>query len=183
MKNDTIAPRFGLNPGELHLIVVGHEWASRFSRERDRIASVLGPAAIDIQHVGSTAVPGMLAKPILDMAVAVESFKVGQSLVPVMEALGYEYRGEYGIPGRHYHVRGNPRRTHHLHMLERGGVEWNRHVRFRDRLLQSSELAGLYSELKRESLLKASGSRDMYQSLKRTFIANIGNQGACHDDS
>ena len=178
MNNDATTTVFGLNSGELRLVTVGPEWASRFTRERDRIASVLGAAAIDIQHIGSTAVPGMLAKPILDLAVAIRSFKVGHSLLPVMDALGYEYRGEYGIPGRHYFVRGNPLRTHHLHMLEQGSPDWSRHIGFRDRLLRSRELADLYSELKRENLARSSGSRDVYQALKASFIANINKPGA-----
>jgi|GEM_PF-2976407 len=100
MKN-THTPDFGLNPGELRLVAVGPEWALRFSTERERISSALGSAAIDIQYVGSTAVPGLLAKAIFDLAVAIQSFELGHSLVPVLVAFGYEYRGEYGIPRRH----------------------------------------------------------------------------------
>lgn len=171
MKNDTYAPDFGLNPGELRLVAVGPEWALRFSAERDRLSAKLGPAAIDIQHVGSTAVPGMLAKPILDIAVAVESFDAGHHLPPLLVALGYEYRGEHGIPRRHYFVHGAPRRTHHLHMLEQHGTEWERHIRFRDRLLGSPTIAAQYSNVKLACVSKSSGSRDLYQTLKSSFIA------------
>ena len=101
MKNDACTPDFGLNPGELRLVAVGPEWASRFSAERDRLSTALGPVVLDIQHVGSTAVPGILAKPILDIAVAIQSFENGYPLVPLLVALGYEYRGEYGIARRH----------------------------------------------------------------------------------
>ena len=174
MKNEAHVPDFGLNPGELRLVVVGPDWALRFSAERNRLSAVLGSAAIDIQHVGSTAVPGVLAKPILDVAVAIQSFENGYPLAPLLVALGYEYRGEYGIPRRHYFVLGTPRRTHHLHMLEQHGIDWQRHIRFRDQLLRSPAMAAQYSALKLANLSESSGSRDLYQSLKSSFIARGG---------
>lgn len=169
--NDAHIPDFGLSPGELRLVAVGPEWALRFSAERDRLSGALGTAAIDIQHIGSTAVPGILAKPILDIAVAIQTFDHGHPLAPLLVALGYEYRGEHGIPRRHYFVHGNPRRTHHLHMLEQHGTEWERHIRFRDRLLGSPTIAAQYSEVKLACVSRSSGSRDLYQTLKSSFIA------------
>ena len=170
-----IVADFGLSTGELHLVKVGPEWAQRFSGERDRISAALGEGALDIQHVGSTAVPEMLAKPILDIAVAIASFEEGDALVPLLEALGYHYRGEYGIARRHYFFQGDPQRTHHLHMLEQRGAAWAGHVRFRDRLLASPALAARYSDLKMASIAESSGSRDRYQALKASFIveANV----------
>jgi len=162
---------FGLNPGELRLVPVGPEWGLRFSAERDRLSTALGTAAIDIQHVGSTAVPGILAKPILDIAVAIQSFGNGHPLVPLLVALGYEYRGEYGIARRHYFVHGAPRRTHHLHMLEQHSADWERHIRFRDLLLSSPAMASEYSQLKLTNVSESSGNRDLYQSLKSSFIS------------
>jgi GrpB-like predicted nucleotidyltransferase (UPF0157 family) len=162
---------FGLDFGELRLVTVGPEWAQRFSAERDRLSAALGVAALDIQHVGSTSVPGILAKPILDIAVAIRSFEEGDALVPKLVALGYAYRGEYGIPRRHYFVQGSPRRTHHLHVLEQHGADWQRHIAFRDRLLASPATAARYSELKRANLSESAGDRDRYQALKASFIA------------
>jgi len=163
-------PGFGLNPGELRLDPVGPEWALRFSVERDRISAALGSAALEIQHVGSTAIPGILAKPILDIAVAIRAFESGHALVPLLEAIGYQYRGEYGIPRRHYFVRGTPRRTHHLHVLEQHGAAWEQHLRFRNRLLESPETASRYSELKLAILEDSNGDRELYQNLKSSFI-------------
>lgn len=169
--NDT--SKFGLNPGELRLIVVGPEWALRFSAESDRIATALGPAAIDIQHIGSTAIPGILAKPILDIALAIQTFEDGFPLVPLLVALGYEYRGENGIPRRHYFVQGSPRRTHHLHVFEQHGDDWAHHLRFRNTLLASPSTAARYSELKGAIAAQSGGQRDLYQSLKSSFIAEV----------
>lgn len=168
-----------MNTGELRLVAVGPEWPLRFSAERDRLSSALGPAAIDIQHVGSTAIPGLHAKPILDIAVAIDSFESGQPLVPLLENLGYRYRGENGIARRHYFVRGTPRRTHHLHVLEHHSTQWAGHICFRDRLLASRELAASYSELKRACLSEAAGHRGLYQSLKASFITRTQGADAC----
>lgn len=77
--NNESNPDIGLISGGLRLVVVGPEWASRFTTERCQLSAALGAAAIDIQHIGSTAVAGILAKPILDIAVAIEAFDVGGS--------------------------------------------------------------------------------------------------------
>lgn len=164
---------FGLISSVLQLVVVGREWASRFATERDQLWAALGTAVIDIQHIGSTAVAGILAKPVLDIAVAIESFEGGHSLVPNIVALGYDYRGEYGIPRRHYFVRGTPLRTHHLHVLEHGSAHWAAHLRFRDRLVQSPELAAQYSDLKLAAANECRGDRNLYQRLKSSSIDEI----------
>lgn len=161
---------FGLSSGELRLVLVGPEWAQRFSSESSRLSAALGSAALDIQHIGSTSVPGISAKPILDIAIAIQSYEGGHSLVPRFETLGYRYRGENGIPRRHYFVLGAPRRTHHVHVLEHDSDEWRRHLAFRDRLLHSPADAARYSALKSRCMAEACGSREEYQRLKAPFI-------------
>lgn len=183
MKTNIHTPDFGLNPGELRLVAVGPEWALRFSAERDRLSAILGSAATDIQHIGSTAVPGILAKPILDIAVAIQAFDDGHQLAPLLGALGYEYRREHGIPRRHYFVRGTPRRTHHLHMLEQHGTEWVRHIRFRDQLLGSPTIAAQYSDVKLACASESFGNRDLYQVLKSSFIAEARGPDAGSNNS
>jgi GrpB-like predicted nucleotidyltransferase (UPF0157 family) len=154
----------------LQLLIVGKEWASRFAEERSRIAHALGDSALDIQHVGSTAIPGITAKPILDIAVAIHDFESGHALVPFLVALGYTYRGENGIPRRHYFERDD---AYHLHVFEQGSLDWRRHLHFRDRLLASSELARRYSQTKFDAAQEADGDRERYQSLKSVFIAEV----------
>ena len=109
----------GLDAGRLALAQEHQAWAGEFVRERQRIPRVLPTHVTVVEHVGSTAVPSVPAKPILDILVGVRSFKRARACIEAMESLGYEYRGEYGIPRRHYFVKGNPR-THHVHMLEVG---------------------------------------------------------------
>jgi GrpB-like predicted nucleotidyltransferase (UPF0157 family) len=161
---------FGLRSDELRLVPVGPEWAQCFSTESSRLSSALGDAALDIQHIGSMAVPGILAKPILDIAIAIQSYESGHSLVPRFETLGYRYRGENGIPRRHYFVLGAPRRTHHVHVLEHDSAEWTRHLAFRDWLLGSPADAARYSALKARCVAEAFGSREEYQRLKTPFF-------------
>lgn len=168
---------FGLLADELQLLPVGQEWAQRFAAERKRLSDALGAAALDIQHIGSTAIPGILAKPVLDIAVAIHTFEDGLPLVPLLQAIGYEYRGENGIPRRHYFVLGKPRCTHHLHIFELGCKEWLRHLYFRDRLLASAPLAARYSAIKTAAAEQAQGQRDGYQALKSDFIAEVQNGG------
>lgn len=159
--------QFGLAPGELRFVTVGPEWAKRFEREHRRIAETIGASALDIQHVGSTSVPGIIAKPVLDIAMAIQDFESGYAQVQPIVTLGYTYRGENGIPRRHYFELGW---AVHLHVFEHGGAEWKRHLRFRDRLRASPELATRYSEVKRAAAKEAEGSISRYQELKSPFI-------------
>jgi GrpB-like predicted nucleotidyltransferase (UPF0157 family) len=158
---------FGLSSGELRLVVVDSNWSTRFVEERCRIAAALGESALDIQHIGSTAVPGITAKPVLDIAVAIADFEAGHALVPHLVTLGYTYLGENGIPRRHFFVRAG---AYHLHMFEQGSSDWQRHLRFRDRLLTSAECATRYSLLKQSAAGQANGNREYYQKLKSSFI-------------
>src|SRR4026208_1475727 len=86
-----------------------------------------------VHHVGSTSIPGMAAKPIIDILVVLDLHEDGLACVDAMRQLGYEYRGESGLAGRHYFRKGSPH-THHVHMFAAGHPEAGRHLRFRDYL-------------------------------------------------
>jgi GrpB-like predicted nucleotidyltransferase (UPF0157 family) len=157
-------------PTEFLLVVVGAEWAARFAEERSHIVGALAGSALDIQHIGSTAIPGITAKPVLDIAVAIRDFESGHALVSALVALGYTYRGENGIPRRHYFERGD---LYHLHVFVQGSLDWQRHLRFRDGLLASPELATRYSQVKLAAARESGGRRERYQDLKASFIAEV----------
>jgi GrpB-like predicted nucleotidyltransferase (UPF0157 family) len=89
----------------------------------------------------------MIAKPVIDIAVAVLDFDRLQVCIKPLEEIGYEYRGELGIPRRHYFVLGDPRRCH-LHMNEISSTEWENQILFRDALIEHKELAEAYAALK-----------------------------------
>ena len=111
-------PPLGLKRGELHLSPYRDEWPLLFESEKKIIEAAVGDHVSDIQHVGSTAIVGMPAKPILDIAIAVEEFERTRVCIDPLIALGYTFRGENGIPRRHYFQKGEPC-THHVHMVEK----------------------------------------------------------------
>ena len=162
----------GLRSGRVELMVDHAAWAAEFLQERQRILQVLAGHATVIEHVGSTAVPGVPAKPILDILVGVLNFEKARICIKPMEWLGYEYRGEYGIPGRHYFVKGAPR-THHLHMLEVGGERWGSMVALRDALLACPDIAHHYAEAKLRLAAEHRNNRAAYQRAKDRVIEHL----------
>lgn len=171
--NSSNSNGFGLTPVELRFVVVGSEWNDRFLKEHLRIAKLLRSAAVDVQHIGSTAIPGIIAKPILDIAVAIRNFESNQDLKTPLGTIGYVHDGDFGE--RIFYTLGGERVTHHLHLFKSGSWEWDRHLRFRDRLLASPELAAHYSKLKLDVAKQSDGNRDRYQNLKSSFIEEFQN--------
>ena len=156
------------------LLVVPHDpaWAGAFAAERTRLAAALGEVPARIEHVGSTAVPGLAAKPIIDILVGRPDGEDLEAYVRAFGGAGYLYRGEYGIPGRHYFVRGTGAepRTHHLHLVALGGELWRRSLAFRDHLRHTPECAAAYAALKRELAERHAGDRGAYTEAKAPFI-------------
>jgi len=162
----------GLERGVVKLVPYTAEWKRFFELEKTSLLAVLSPYVLDIQHAGSTSIPGMLAKPIVDIAIAVADFDEARVCVPLIEGLGYEYRGELGIPRRHYFHKGDPR-TFHIHMLERDSLEWENHLLFRDYLCQHPQAAKEYAELKLRLALKYPRDREAYLDGKAAFIQQV----------
>jgi GrpB-like predicted nucleotidyltransferase (UPF0157 family) len=166
----------GLERGVVRLEPHTPRWAQLYARERARLAAALGAHVLDIQHVGSTAIPGILAKPILDLAVAVASFEAATVCIAPLEALGYAYRGENGIPRRHYFVLRAPdgeTTLVHVHMLEIGSAEWENHLLFRDYLRSHPQEAQAYQALKQQLTAQLRHDRAAYTEGKAAFIARI----------
>lgn len=163
----------------VRLVDYDPQWPLLYEEEGASILSVIGDFIIDIQHIGSTAVPGLGAKPIIDILVAIRQLAFVEKCVQPLQTIGYEYRGEYGIPGRHFFRKppGDPgARTHHLHMVERESDFWERHILFRDFLRVHPEEAQRYDELKRELVAKFASDRDAYTEAKTLFIESVVNQ-------
>jgi GrpB-like predicted nucleotidyltransferase (UPF0157 family) len=166
----------GLERGVVRLEPYTPEWAQLYQRERARLAAALGAHMLEIEHVGSTAIPGILAKPVLDIAAAVDSFEAAVVCVAPLEALGYAYRGENGIPRRHYFVLrapdGETTRVH-LHMLEMESAEWKNHLLFRDHLRAHPQDAHAYQALKQQLMEQHRHDRAAYTEGKAAFVARI----------
>ena len=143
----------GLPDGELFLAEYQEAWPRLFEEEARAIRDACGDRLIGIEHIGSTSIPGLAAKPILDIMPLLVRFAEGFDIVPAMESLGYESRGAWGIERRHYFVKGSPR-THHVHMYEMGDDEAVRHLLFRDYLRGRPGVAADYERLKRRLTLE-----------------------------
>ncbi len=151
-------------------------WAQLFDEEAARIRSALGPWILDVQHVGSTSIPGIPAKPILDIAVAVGNFEEATRCIAPLEALGYTYRGELGIPRRHYFRRDDPATgaaTHNLHMNEIHGHDYRAHIAFRDHLRAHPDAAQAYAVLKQQLQAQFPTDRLGYVNGKSAFVHGV----------
>lgn len=173
MPEDTL----GLEQHTVSLRPHDRRWNELFEAERGRLQNSLGDGVLAVEHIGSTTVSELYAKPVLDLGVAVEDFGSAFALVPHLEALGYTFRGEQGIPRRHYFVKGpHDHQTHHLHMLERTNPEWRNLILFRDYLLTHSEAAAEYQALKTHLAQKFSTDREAYTEGKHAFIQDVLNR-------
>ncbi len=149
-------------------------WKKLYQKEEKLIRSVIEKYILDIQHVGSTSIPKVKAKPIIDIAIGVKSLKVGEKCIKLLERLGYEYKCDAGIKGRHFFTKGSENnRTHYLHIEKLNGKLWENHILFRDYLIKHKEAVKEYSGLKEELVKKYKDNRDIYTIKKNSFIQKI----------
>jgi GrpB-like predicted nucleotidyltransferase (UPF0157 family) len=163
----------------IDLVAHNPNWAQEFSLERDRIVAALG--AIEnggvlewIEHVGSTAIPDIHAKAVLDIAAVVHPFPLSEQSRDALAKLGYEYRGEAGIPGRAF-FRTNPR-TRHLHVFAFDSEAFFQHVFFRDYLRAHQEKALEYEALKLELAQRFRTDREAYTNGKDKLVAQLNRE-------
>jgi GrpB-like predicted nucleotidyltransferase (UPF0157 family) len=156
------------------VIVVDYDknWPIQYEEEKLKILNVLGDTVENIQHIGSTSVPGLAAKPIIDIAVGLKQLPPSIVQISALEKLGYFYRGEAGIPGRHFFQKGSPI-THHLHVVIWEGEVWERHILFRDFLRTYPDAAQQYEALKRNLAIQFRLDREGYTSNKAPFIEQL----------
>jgi GrpB-like predicted nucleotidyltransferase (UPF0157 family) len=160
--------------GTVQVVPWDDSWPEAFRRERDRLAELLGPAASVIHHIGSTSVPGLCSKPVLDLLVETPDLASIDRMEPGLAALGYVAKGEYGIVGRRYFSRpaGVELKTH-LHAFRTGDPAVLRHLLFRDHLRSHPEVAGEYGALKRRLADAHAQDPEAYQAGKSAFISRI----------
>lgn len=164
----------GLKPGTVKLTSHHKEWAILFTEEKERLLSVLNGIKVNIEHVGSTAISGLMAKPILDIALAVQSPTQIKKVYKILEKNGYRDRGELGIADRHLFILGpEDWRTHHLHVTLKGSNFWKEHILFRDYLLTHKSALTRYNTLKNKLAKKFANDRESYTKAKGAFIQSI----------
>lgn len=160
-------PHLGLPSDRVLIVDYDACWPHLFAEEAKRIKDACG--AVVVTHVGSTAVPGLAAKPILDLMIGVMSFTEAEGLVPLLESLGYIFLGTYGIEGRLFFRSPEPC-THHLHIVEKDGQFWEDEILFRNYLRDHPSAGSAYVALKRELALKFANDRPAYTEAKGEFI-------------
>lgn len=156
------------------IVLARHDprWLTDAAEESRRIALACGLALLRVEHIGSTSVPGLDAKPVLDLMPLLRSVDDGFACVAPMRSLGYWYAGDFGIPGRHLFIKGSPR-THHAHMLVESSIEARRHLAVRDVLRSQPEYAARYSALKRDLAEQFGDDRESYAEAKAAFMREL----------
>ena len=144
-------------------------WVELAAAWSARIREACGDAVVEVHHIGSTSVPGLLAKPIIDLMPGLRSFEAGLEIVEVMNVLGFEARGEFGIPRRHYFDRDDV----HVHAFVPGEGQWQAHLDFRDYLRAHEDARAEYAALKRQLQQRFRFEREQYADAKSDFIASI----------
>jgi GrpB-like predicted nucleotidyltransferase (UPF0157 family) len=164
---------------ELEVRAYDPRWPELFRRAEGELRRALGEDAVAIEHVGSTAVPGLPAKPVIDIAIAVRSLSAG--VVVAIEWLGYEYVPEYEdeLPNRRYfHLHPEPElgpghTGYHVHVYAEGDPDFADYLRFRDYLRSHPEDAAAYGELKLRLAAEHADDRDAYQEAKSVFVERV----------
>jgi len=159
------------------VVVVPYDpaWQEEFLRESARVARALGDLRLAIHHIGSTAIPGIHAKPIIDMLAVVGRIDGVDERSERVQALGYVGMGEYGIPGRRYFRKDDAagNRTHQIHAFQLGSPQVDRHLAFRDFMRAHRQYAAEYASLKRRLAEKHPNDIEAYMDGKDEFIKQI----------
>ena len=163
----------GMVEGKPDLVPYDERWPELFEELRTTLLHELGRRAASVHHIGSTSVPGLAAKPVLDVLVAVSDLERAVECVPVLERLGFEFGPEDDIPERHW-FRGRSRglRTHHLSLAEPDSSYFLDHLAFRDELRRSRELVVRYERLKSELLAQQVVGRPLHGG-KTAFVKSV----------
>jgi GrpB-like predicted nucleotidyltransferase (UPF0157 family) len=165
----------GLEAKTVRIVPYDDRWPDLFDTESIHIVGAVAAAGLPplaIEHVGSTAVRGLAAKPVLDIAAGRPAHALAVAYIPVFESLGYIYRGDGGLPGREFFRRG-VLRSHHLHLVELGGTHWSRYLRFRDALRADPDLRDAYTDLKRALAEQFPRDREGYIAGKADFVERL----------
>ncbi len=151
-------------------------WLAAFQLEKLRLLRLSPGVFVDIQHFGSTAVPGIPAKPIIDILAGVASMEAADSLTAPLLQFGYTTSAEFNatlIDRRWFMRHAFGRRTHHLHVVVFGSSEWRRRLKFRDALLADARLAAEYAALKVQLAIKHATDREAYTNAKTEFVLSF----------
>ncbi|WP_354680653.1 GrpB family protein (plasmid) [Macrococcoides caseolyticum] len=145
-------------------------WTNMFKNEAQALTGVLSAEIISIDHIGSTSVPNLYAKPIIDILITVKDISKLDNYNNMLAEMGYEAMGENGISGRRYFQKGRDDRTHHLHVYEKGNQHVHRHLAFKDYLINHPNEVEDYGQLKLKLTNDNNTTIDEYIRGKNDFV-------------
>ena len=164
----------GLESGTVRVMPHDPRWSMLFAQEAKRIRGALAARDLQlvIEHMGSTAVSGLSAKPIIDILAGWDRVEMLPRVIATLQDAGYIHRGEQGIPGREFFRRGDPRQ-YHLHLAQFRGTFWQDHLAFRDLLRTDDRIAGEYDTLKHGLAERYPRDREAYIDGKTVFVQEM----------
>lgn len=167
-------PSLGLESGRVRVVPYDPAWADLYAEEADRLRRILAHHGVSLvlEHTGSTAVPGLAAKPVVDILAGRHSDEAREPAIFAVQAAGYLHRGEQGIPGRDFFRRGEPRQ-YHVHLALVGSRFWDDHRTFRDHLRSHPGSAAAYASLKQTLATRHPWNREAYILGKSEFVRAI----------
>ncbi len=153
-------------------------WSELFLEEKSKIVALIGEFIISIEHIGSTAIPDLASKPIIDILIGLRKLDDSIYCIPKLKKLNYEYvqGAEQSLPNRRYFrkpPRGTGVRKYHVHMVEFESDFWNKQILFRDYLITHHEAKSAYESLKRDLAVKYKNNRPAYTDGKEAFVKLI----------
>jgi GrpB-like predicted nucleotidyltransferase (UPF0157 family) len=164
----------GLESGRVRVVPYNDAWPAFYSAEIARMSPHLEAAGVKLvlEHTGSTAVPGLAAKPIIDIIAGLTAEEERAAAIDALRSAGYVHRGEQEIPGRDFFRRGDPRQ-YHVHMTVIGSEFWNDQRTFRDWLRTHADAANEYMALKRMLAERYPSDREAYINGKAAFVKDV----------
>jgi GrpB-like predicted nucleotidyltransferase (UPF0157 family) len=164
----------GLESGRVRVVPYSTAWPTLYAAEMARLGSVLDAAGVRLilEHTGSTSIPGLGAKPIIDILAGLEGEDDRGAAIAALQAAGYVHRGEQEIPGRDFFRRGDPRQ-YHVHLTRVGSTFWRDHLAFRDWLRTHPEVAAAYIALKTRLARQYPADREAYIRGKTSFVESV----------
>ena len=163
-------------PEPVIIVEYNPQWPIMYEEEKAKILGAIGRKITAIEHIGSTAIPGLGAKPIIDIMVGVRRPAEAEECIEPLQIIGYEFvpPEKAGIPERRYfRKRALGMRTHHLHMVEIGGEFWETHLLFRNRLRANPSITKQYYVLKQRLAEQYGSDREGYTEAKTPFIQSV----------
>lgn len=162
----------GLPDNKVFLVDYDKEWELLFNQEKQKILEVFEGHNIQVHHIGSTAVKNLKSKPILDIAIEVDSFQNINYYIHYLQKLNYTSKGSNILPDRYYFLKGNPR-THQIHLYEKNNHFLNQQIKFRDILRKHPNLRDEYESLKIKLANANKNDKHNYTDLKTEYINRI----------